>query len=549
MTSRKAWTDKGKKLARALAKAEGGAVAATYALALFALIAIAGVGFDYARLATMDTELQNAADQAALAAATQLDGQSDSIERATTAAQELVRNQTLLSNDGEGRDIGIDPVLTFYATRANAEAETSSTDDPLIARYVRVSIAAREAFYALTPIVGAISSGDIDAHATAGMGSAICKTPPVMMCNPTGATYDINALIGKGILLKVDGTLAPGDFGFIDVGAGANALGQLLGYKSPPGDCVSAELVVPEPGQMTSVISYFNTRFDIYENVDGQADCYSGGLCPPSDNSRKDVVQLDKGNNTPSKDLCKLANNDNSGNPKGWVLTPSPYRPTEPETYKEQMEDGDRANWPDHMGYPRDICHAWSVTGNCTAGGGRVGDGHWDIDAYWQANYKTNYPAGLIPLLPGLSYVTRYQVYQWERDNPDIAKATRSFASKIIVKDNKDPKKIVYADEYYIDHKAPFCQTGSAPSPTWPDRRVIPVAVMDCATLTGGKDGGTPLDFVDAFLVEPSIKREFNGRKYTDFGDIYVEVIGRTGQGTGGSGAQVVRRDKPYLIR
>ena len=46
------------------------AVAPTVALSLFALIGAGGIAFDYARLASLDTELQNAADQAALAAAT-----------------------------------------------------------------------------------------------------------------------------------------------------------------------------------------------------------------------------------------------------------------------------------------------------------------------------------------------------------------------------------------------------------------------------------------------------------------------------------------------
>ena len=51
-----------------------GAVAPTVALSLVALIAAGGIAFDYARMASMDTELQNAADQAVLAAASQLDG-------------------------------------------------------------------------------------------------------------------------------------------------------------------------------------------------------------------------------------------------------------------------------------------------------------------------------------------------------------------------------------------------------------------------------------------------------------------------------------------
>ena len=67
---------------------EGGAVAPTVALSLFALIGAGGIAFDYARMASLDTELQNAADQAALAAATQLDKQDGAIARATAAAEQ-----------------------------------------------------------------------------------------------------------------------------------------------------------------------------------------------------------------------------------------------------------------------------------------------------------------------------------------------------------------------------------------------------------------------------------------------------------------------------
>lgn len=59
---------------RSLWRNSEGSVAPTVALSLVALIAAGGVAFDYAQLAEMDTELQQAADQAALAAATQLDG-------------------------------------------------------------------------------------------------------------------------------------------------------------------------------------------------------------------------------------------------------------------------------------------------------------------------------------------------------------------------------------------------------------------------------------------------------------------------------------------
>ena len=67
---------------QSLIRDDRGAVAVTYALSLTALVAIAGLGFDYARLVTMDSELQNGADQAALAGATQLDGKSGTCARA-----------------------------------------------------------------------------------------------------------------------------------------------------------------------------------------------------------------------------------------------------------------------------------------------------------------------------------------------------------------------------------------------------------------------------------------------------------------------------------
>jgi len=74
-----------------LMKATYGAVAPTVALALLALIGAGGIAFDYAHLAAMDTELQQAADQAALAAATQLDRSDGARVRAAAVIQDSGR--------------------------------------------------------------------------------------------------------------------------------------------------------------------------------------------------------------------------------------------------------------------------------------------------------------------------------------------------------------------------------------------------------------------------------------------------------------------------
>ena len=509
---------------------QGGAVAITYALALTALVAIGGVGFDYARMATMDSELQSGADEAALAAATQLDGTANSINRAVAQASGLVTNATILANDGNADASNVKVAnVTFYQTKANAEANTGGFTDnaqSTNAHFVRVSVNARKAYYAFTPIVGALTSGNIDAAATAGMGSAVCRVPPVMMCNPNvnPAIFDVNAFVGKGLLLKASGggAISSGNFGFLDVGSGASDLAKLMGWANPPGDCVDVTSPSTKPGNMVSVINEFNTRFDIYDGGDS-INCYSGSLCPPSDNSRKDVVQagaLTTGS-TLAKITCGLSTTSGK-NVKGWQVSPDPYRPTSAQTCAAQKCSAlGLQQYPDIMGFPRDITHAWHDPTNFT----RLGDGVWDINAYWRTNYGSPY-ASQVGASP-----SRYAVYKWERAN---AAGSRQFVSS--------------AGDKYTTFKAAMCRAGASPAATMPDRRVLPVAVVNCAGGLNGSQTVTPLDWVDVFLVEPSLNRGKGSTSYTSKGDIYVEVIGRTGQGTGGTASQYVRRDKPYLI-
>ena len=58
-----------------------------------------------------------------------------------------------------------------------------------------------------------------------------------------------------------------------------------------------------------------------------------------------------------------------------------------------------------------------------------------------------------------------------------------------------------------------------------------------------------PIDWVESFLVEPSLNRGSGPSAYTNSGDIYVEIIRRLSNGSGGSGPQFVRHDRPYLSR
>ncbi len=185
------------------------------------------------------------------------------------AAQGLIANETLLANDGDSDNMSIKvPTVIFYATKAAAEA-ANGTDCPtansinpadadadLTAKFVCVRTTDRVARYALTPIVAAFQSNDVSAMAVAGLGSAICKIPPLMMCNPQEGEdpldplgFDVSDFVGNGLRLVEGGggSWAPGNFGYLQSGLqnGAAALEYALGANNPPGDCVATEAVPP----------------------------------------------------------------------------------------------------------------------------------------------------------------------------------------------------------------------------------------------------------------------------------------------------------------
>jgi len=561
-----------KRRLRELGSDKRAAVAPTVALSLFALIGVGGIAFDYARVASLDTEMQNAADQAALAAATQLDQASGAIARATAAANGLLANQTLMANDNNSDDMAVTTAaVKFYATKAAAEA-ANGTDCPTVgaidptavgadaaAKFVCVRTSNRVARYALTPVVAAFSSGNIAAMAVAGLGSAICKVPPVMICNPdepTGNTnlnldFAVNSRIGFGLRLVSVGNgntaWAPGNFGYLDTNSSTSnpnvELREALGWTTAPGDCSGLNGVRTRTGAGTPVTQALNTRFDIYDKPStgngNAASCPNGGSCPPSINTVKDVGR--KGNaGTGGK--CGFANNE-------WELgaTGERYLPADTTDLTQAQADAIKM-----MGHPRDKCHAVSQNGTCS--GDKIGNGEWDRNAYFRVNYgwtssqwPTNVATGLSPITTFTSTrPTRFEVYQWE-----IANRGATIGGKTILA-NRSPYGTQPGDK--IDHDQPVCSplqtpatSGTVPGGTNVDRRRISAAVLNCNAYNVHGGGGTVypvLKWIDMFLVEPSLQRD-----RTDANDVYVEIIGQTQMGAGQTAGQVVRRDVPYLVK
>ena len=356
-----------------------GAVTATVALSLFALIAAGGIAFDYARLATLDTELQSAADQAALAAASQLDQDPGACARAAAAAANLIQNRTLMANDSAASTApaiiianestcDATGMIRFWQNKAKTQPATLDEN----ANFVEVQTSSRTARYTLTPVVAALAGTTVYGQAFAGLGEAICRVPPVMLCNPNEASdpdFTIANYIGKGVRLIANdggGNYTPGNFGFLDVGQGngANSLAAVLGRQGDPGDCSQGGGVTTEPGNMISVRDALNTRFDMYDQGLNQACSNNGSLCPPSANSRKDLIRKNTGNNS-----CGFA----TGGSPGWYDADTTYPPNALSTTRALTDAEIAALAP--MGYPRDKCHAVSITGACSADGSATATG------------------------------------------------------------------------------------------------------------------------------------------------------------------------------
>jgi Flp pilus assembly protein TadG len=550
---------------RSLLRNSSGAVAPTIALSLVGLIAAGGVAFDYARLASMHTELQDAADEAALAAVTQLDGTSGATSRAIAAAQSLLVNETRFSNDGGGVTIatgqtsgsGASAVVRvwFYSSKADAEADTnaflstaSSADTN--AKFVKVIVTTRKAYYALTPIARAFTSGDVGAEATAGIGSSICKVPPVMICNPNesgDSSFTVSNYVGKGLRLvsvgNGSGSWSAGNFGYLNTHGGSNGvpgLQEALGWESPPGDCLATTGVDTKPGGNVPATDALNTRFDVYDN----GACQAGGSCGPSIDTVKDLVRP---GNASGNNACRLHNS-------GWQEVSSNY----------YMPDATNAltpitTTPAAMGHPRDMCHAAtsSAANYCS---GPIGTGAWDRDAYFRTNY--GWSSADWKTYTGLgATATRYQVYSWEIAHRGQVIGGVTVLSPRIAEGSGASALTAQNTPVCSAVQTPSYGTGIVPGGSNVDRRRLSVAVVNCSN----GDGGSPVNgnstdvtvkkWIEVFLVEPSLNRGSasagtQARSGTNSGDVYVEVIGETTAGGGGATAgQVVRRDVPYLVR
>jgi Flp pilus assembly protein TadG len=482
---------------------ERGATLAYVALLMTAMLGVVGLSYDLGRHYILSSELQKAADAAAIAGAYQLDEFGDQDAVAARVQRAVITAPITENAQKLGAEAGIvemrAPVLLATIPADDSLPITNANAGPPF-RYVQVTTQAVVSNNLFGRLVGQPATITLERQAVARKGAAVCQVTALAVCNPleavngSGAAFPASEYYSRQIIVRQIGngnqSWAPGNFGFLDVpgfGNGAGGLAAALGSAGSP-ICFSTQ-VETEPGQTNGARNALNTRFDMYQNPFFR-NANRDPRYPPAEN-------VTKGYNTQTGGYCN-----------------NPAKAT--------------AAQPLIKGLPRDT----NLLGALDFG--RFGNGTWACADYWQTVHPTHAsPAGCggSPGTP-TSAISRFEVYRHEIDNGIIPSGSGSGATA-------------------REAGTPQCATSANP-PQSPvggdlstDRRVVTMAVLNCIEhdVRGASD--VPVEvFLNGFLTEPVLQEPSNPAN----GDIVLEIVGSSIAGNGGV-APVRAKDWVELVR
>lgn len=453
---------------------EDGSILALFAVLMAVFFGILALSFDFGRTAATQSEMQSFADNVALAAAGELDGSADAINRATLAAQTLVTDTQTFGTGPSG--LGFDDLtLTFYTTRP--DAFTAATNAPRAARFVTVDVAPRAVSAIFGAAFSALSGTGIDgakhvsARATAGHERQVCDITPLMICAPA-AGIDVDASVGTALTLDVSvstGNLVPGVIAMLQpvnevapvidaLCGGLDGLGLDLcqiAAEGPRASCYDdTSAAAPDNLLDLEVDSALNVRFDIFGGA--ATGLVNNPLYPSAPNILNGFE--------PSSGQCI------ADNPQASATV---------------------------MGLPGDDCH---TSGVCSF----VGNGEWSAGraAYINANYGGTDPHP--------DATSRYDFYLAEIE----ASAQGGNATGGVLGGLGGLGGVV-AD--ITDSILPSCTNQISADPA---RRVIVTAFVDCSGggINASVDTLPIIDYAEVFLLSPA------GLDAT--GSVQVEILG-----------------------
>ena len=486
---------------------------------LFGLTALA---FDLGRVMSLQSELQSAADAAALAGAAELDRQANAINRAKAAAGcpgsgvsgAFGTNSQSFATDGNGTGVSV-VFCVFFSTlnapgallppNTSAQGGSATTSDNA-ANFIKVVVQQRSIANAFITLVGGPQIASTTATATAGFQLITCKPMQLMICNPNEtAGLPFTPTPGQELFMPYSGgtASAPGNWGLLDPppvvssaaaacgvtggGNGSPVIEAYLGSGAPIG-CFATDTVVTRPGKPTPVAPALNALLDIYGDTSG--------------NSQLDPLNSTNSCFPPAKNVVKgYYNAAGTGCPNSGPVSNATAMP-----------------------FPQD---------SAFTGGGVQGNGNWDITTYWANNHggslpipptvnspndiqsvATAYasanglpsPGSPIPVTgnpAGSTIPSRYAVYLYEIAAPDMDVANTPTG--------------------HLENGAPACYSNPSDPNITAGRRLLDLGVVNCIQQGAtGRSTVAPSNLVQAFMILPA---DGGGNNPAPNTGIYLEVV------------------------
>ncbi|MES2503135.1 MAG: pilus assembly protein TadG-related protein [Pseudomonadota bacterium] len=233
------------------------------------LLVMAGLGADIGKLYVAKSELQNAADACALAAAAQFDSTADQITNATNAGNTVAKLNNVVFQKNA---VAIENVNITFPTSLNGVAGT----------YVQCDITSPNITNWITPILNLIGGNVSDSEiinaravATTIPGQTTCAIP-VAICQTQLAGINrgdwIEGIIGPSKSKANDDETEPGNFKWVDLtpanAGGASEIAGILNGSNSTSCNVSVALDtdIGKSGFNGNARKAYNTRFGLKEN-------------------------------------------------------------------------------------------------------------------------------------------------------------------------------------------------------------------------------------------------------------------------------------------
>jgi Flp pilus assembly protein TadG len=247
-------------------KRERGSILATSAIGMLSILLAVGLGVDISRFYLVKTELQNAADAAALAAVSALNGANTGINNAVTLATNKISNKYDFNKTGI-TIASVEFSQTLEGTYTSASGALGQADK---IRFVRVTTAPSAVTISFAgSVLG--KTKNLSATATAGYSAPlneICNFLPITVIDygsstpiTAGQTYTFRAQAGTAI--------SPGNYQLLAL-AGAGGADVRVGLGAGVDACAGPGAVYnvdTKTGVTAGAVRQgINTRFDDYQS-------------------------------------------------------------------------------------------------------------------------------------------------------------------------------------------------------------------------------------------------------------------------------------------